>query len=75
SLLGVNVTGIFASLGLLGLVVGFGAQSLIGDIITGIFIIFEGQYNIGDIIILDGFRGTVKEIGIRTTRLWTRAAM
>ncbi|MEG2833005.1 MAG: mechanosensitive ion channel family protein [Ruthenibacterium sp.] len=69
SLLGVNVTGIFASLGLLGLVVGFGAQSLIGDIITGIFIIFEGQYNIGDIIILDGFRGTVKEIGIRTTRL------
>ncbi|MEG1322335.1 MAG: mechanosensitive ion channel family protein, partial [Ruthenibacterium sp.] len=42
---------------------------LIGDIITGIFIIFEGQYNIGDIIILDGFRGTVKEIGIRTTRL------
>lgn len=69
SLMGVNVTGIFASLGLLGLVVGFGAQSLIGDIITGVFIIFEGQYNIGDIIILDGFRGTVKEIGVRTTRL------
>lgn len=69
SLLGVNVTGIFASLGILSLVVGFGAQSLIEDIITGVFIIFEGQYNIGDIIILDNFRGTVRKIGVRTTTL------
>ncbi len=69
SLVGVNVTGIFASLGILSLVVGFGAQSLIEDIITGVFIIFEGQYNIGDIIILDNFRGTVRKIGVRTTTL------
>lgn len=67
SILGVNVTGIFASLGLLGLILGFGAQSLIEDIITGIFIIFEGQYNVGDIIVLDDFRGTVRRIGVRTT--------
>lgn len=67
SILGVNLTGIFASLGLVSLILGFGAQSLIEDAVTGIFIIFEGQYQIGDIIVLDGFRGVVKHIGIRTT--------
>ena len=67
SIVGVNMAGVFASLGILSLVVGFGAQSLIEDIITGIFIIFEGQYNIGDIIILDDFRGVVRKIGVRTT--------
>lgn len=67
TILGVNVTGIFASLGIVSLIIGFGAQSLIEDIITGIFIIFEGQYNVGDIIVLDDFRGTVRKIGVRTT--------
>jgi len=67
STVGVNLTGIFASLGVLSLIIGFGAQSLIEDAITGIFIIFEGQYHVGDIIVLDEFRGTVKSIGIRTT--------
>ena len=56
-----TVTGLIAG------VLKYGAQSLIEDIITGIFIIFEGQYNIGDIIILDDFRGTVRDIGVRTT--------
>lgn len=69
SILGVNVGAIFASLGIVGLVVGFGAQSLIEDIITGMFIIFEGQYSIGDIIVLDDFRGTVRRIGVRTTTI------
>ena len=67
SILGVNLTGIFASLGIVSLIIGFGAQSLIEDAVTGIFIIFEGQYQIGDVIVLDGFRGTVRRIGIRTT--------
>ena len=67
SILGVNTAAVLAGVGILGLILGFGAQSLIEDIITGIFIIFEGQYNIGDIIILDDFRGTVKDIGVRTT--------
>ena len=67
SILGVNLAGIFASLGIMSLIIGFGAQSLIEDAVTGIFIIFEGQYQVGDIIVLDGFRGTVKRIGIRTT--------
>ena len=69
SVVGVNLTGIFASLGILSLIIGFGAQSLIEDAITGIFIIFEGQYQVGDIIVLDGFRGIVKNIGIRTTTI------
>lgn len=69
NVLGVNLTGIFASLGLASLIIGFGAQSLIEDAITGIFIIFEGQYNVGDIIVLDEFRGVVRSIGIRTTTL------
>ena len=67
SILGVNTAAVLAGVGILGLILGFGAQSLIEDIITGIFIIFEGQYNIGDIIILDEFRGTVRDIGVRTT--------
>ena len=67
SVLGVNAVAVLAGIGILGLIVGFGAQSLIEDIITGSFIIFESQYNIGDIIILDDFRGVVRSIGVRTT--------
>ena len=64
-----NVAGIFASLGIASLIVGFGAQSLIEDMISGVFIIFEGQYHVGDIIVLDEFRGCVRNIGIRTTSI------
>ena len=67
SILGVNTSAVLAGVGIIGLILGFGAQSLIEDIITGIFIIFEGQYAIGDIIILDDFRGVVRRIGVRTT--------
>ena len=69
SILGVDLAAIFASLGILTLVIGFGAQSLIEDMVTGLFIILEGNYNIDDVIILDDFRGTVKKIGIRTTTI------
>ena len=69
SILGVNTTAVLAGVGIVGLVLGFGAQSLIEDIITGAFIIFEGQYNIGDIIVLDDFRGIVRDIGVRTTTI------
>lgn len=67
SLLGVNVGTIFAGVGIVALIVGFGAESLIADLVTGAFILFENQYNVGDIVELDGFRGTVDNIGIRTT--------
>ncbi len=66
SIIGVNVSTIFASVGIVALILGFGAESLVADMVTGVFILFENQYNVGDIIEVDGFRGTVREIGIRT---------
>ena len=69
SIIGVDLTAIFASLGVVSLIIGFGVQSLIEDCVTGIFIILEGQYNIGDVIVLDDFRGTVKKITMRTTTI------
>ena len=69
SVVGVDIGTIFASLGIMSLIIGFGVQSLIEDCVTGLFIIFEGIYNIGDIIVLDSFRGTVDKITLRTTTL------
>ena len=66
---GVDTSAILAGIGILGLVVGLGAQPLIADILAGLFIAFEGIFDVGDIIVYNGFRGTVKEIGIRTTQL------
>lgn len=68
-LVGVDVSTIIASVGIIALVVGFGAESLIADVITGMFMLFENQYNVGDIIEVNGFRGTIRSIGIRTTTL------
>lgn len=67
--LGVDTTALIASVGVLTLVVGLGAQPLIADIIAGIFIIFENEYNVGEIVSIDDFRGTVMEIGVRSTKL------
>ncbi|MBO4500618.1 MAG: mechanosensitive ion channel [Clostridia bacterium] len=69
SIIGVNVSTIVASVGILALVIGFSAESLIADMVTGAFMIFENQYNVGDIVEVDGFRGTVSNIGLRTTSL------
>ena len=67
--LGVNTTEILAGLGILGLILGLGVTSLIEDIVAGIFIIAEHLFDVGDIIVLDGFRGTVVSIGIRSTKI------
>ena len=66
---GVNTTAIWESVGVLTLIVGLGAQSLIADIIAGVFIIFENEYSVGEIVSIDDFRGTVSEIGIRATKV------
>ena len=66
---GVNPTAILAGAGILSLVIGLGAQPLIEDIIAGLFIIFENVFDVGDIIVIDDYRGTVQEIGIRTTKI------
>ena len=67
--LGVNTTELLAGLGILGLILGLGVTSLIEDIVAGIFIIAERLFDVGDIIVLDGFRGTVVSIGIRSTKI------
>ena len=69
SILGVDLSTIVTAVGILALVLGFGAESLIADLVTGTFMLFENQYNVGDIVEVNGFRGTVKEIGIRTTSI------
>ena len=69
STLGVNLTAILAGVGVLALIVGFGAQSLVEDLVTGVFLVFEDAFNVGDIIEADGFRGTVESIGVRATCL------
>ena len=69
SILGADVGTIVAGVGVIALIIGFGAESLIADLVTGIFMIFENQYNVGDYIEVDGFRGIVTEIGVRTTCL------
>ena len=67
SILGVNLSTLFASVGIMALIVGFGAESLIADMVTGLFMIFENEYDVGDIVEISGFRGTVTSIGVRTT--------
>ncbi len=66
---GVDTVTLVASAGVLTLIIGLGAQSLVADIVAGIFMVFEGEFQIGDIVIINGWRGTVQEIGIRTTKL------
>ena len=67
AVIGVNISTIFASIGILALIVGFAAESLIADIITGIFLVFEDEFNVGDIIEIGSFRGEVVSIGVRVT--------
>ena len=67
--LGIEIGPLIAAAGVVGLAVGFGAQTLVKDIITGLFIILEGQMTIGDIVEVAGHSGRVEAITIRTVRL------
>ena len=67
--LGVNIAPIIASAGILGLAIGFGAQSLVSDFLSGIFMIFEDQYGVGDEVDLGEAVGTVEAVTLRVTRL------
>ena len=73
STLDIDVKGLIAGAGIVGLAVGFGAQNLVRDIITGFFIIFEDQFSVGDYVRIGSAEGTVEEIGLRTTKIksWT----
>lgn len=66
---GVNVGPALAGLGILGLVVGLGAQKLINDIIAGFFIVFEHHFDVGDKVEVKGFKGEVIDIGLKTTKI------
>lgn len=69
SAMNIRVAGLLAGAGIVGLAVGFGAQSLVKDVITGFFIIFEDQFGVGDYIKITSTEGTVLEIGLRTTKI------
>ena len=68
-LLGVNIGPIVASAGIAGIAIGFGAQSLIRDFLTGVFMIFEDQYGVGDVVDTGQATGTVEDVGLRVTKL------
>ncbi|MNO15024.1 putative MscS family protein YkuT [compost metagenome] len=70
---GFQLAPLLAGAGVLGLAIGFGAQSLVKDVITGFFIILEDQFAVGDVIQTGSLKGTVEIIGLRSTRLvsWT----
>ena len=67
--LGVDTSTLLASLGLLSLAISLGAKDIVADILSGISIVFEGTYRVGDTVEISGFKGRVVEIGIRSTKL------
>lgn len=69
ALFGVDTKTLLASAGILSLVIGLGARTLVSDILAGLFIIFEGEFRVGDIVTIGDWRGTVQEIGVRTTKI------
>jgi len=69
STLGVDVTPLLAGAGIIGLAVGFGAQTLVQDLITGLFIVVEDSMSVGDFVEINGFMGTVEGFNLRTVRL------
>ncbi|MDP9822321.1 mechanosensitive ion channel family protein [Nocardioides massiliensis] len=66
---GINVAPIIASAGIVGIALGFGAQSLVSDFLAGIFMIVEDQYGVGDVVDLGDASGTVEAVSLRVTRL------
>ena len=67
---GMSPTVMMTSAGIVSVVIGIGANSLVGDVIAGIFLLMEGNVQVGDMITVDGFRGCVEELGIRVTRIY-----
>jgi small conductance mechanosensitive channel len=65
----INTSSIIATAGIGGLAIGFGAQSLVKDIITGFFILFEDQFAVGDYVTIGNYEGIVEELGVRVTKI------
>ena len=71
NILGVNVTGIAAGLGIAGIVLGLALQDVMKDVLAGLSIIFEEQFDVGDFVEINGFEGTVIDLGLKSTKLKT----
>lgn len=69
TIIGVPVASLIAGAGIAGVAIGLGAQGFINDIITGFFLIYERQLDVGDHVIIDSIEGTVDDIGLRTTKV------
>ncbi|MDQ4085128.1 MAG: mechanosensitive ion channel family protein [Actinomycetota bacterium] len=67
--LGYNIAPLLASAGILGLALGFGAQSLVADFLSGVFMILEDQYGVGDVVDVGDAVGDVEAVGLRVTRV------
>lgn len=67
SIFGLDATGLIAGAGIIGLAIGFGAQGLVSDVVTGFFILLERQIDVGDYVTASGLDGIVEEVGLRTT--------
>ena len=69
SAIGVNIGPLLAGAGVIGLAIGFGAQTLVRDIITGVFLLLDDAFRVGEYIVSGNYKGTVEEIGIRAVKL------
>jgi small conductance mechanosensitive channel len=73
--IGVNVTPVLAGAGIVGLAIGFGAQNLVKDLVSGFFLILENQIRVGDVAVINGTGGLVEAISFRTIVLRDEAAV
>ncbi len=69
AVVGIDVGPILASAGIVGVALGFGAQTLVKDFISGIFLILEDQYGVGDLVTIGSTHGVIDEVALRTTRI------
>ncbi|MFC4617181.1 mechanosensitive ion channel family protein [Camelliibacillus cellulosilyticus] len=69
SIIGLPIASLLAGAGIIGLAIGFGAQGLVSDVVTGFFILLERQIEVNEVVTIDGFSGVVEEVGLRTIQL------
>lgn len=69
SAVGVNIAPLLASAGIAGIAIGFGAQTIVRDFLSGVFMILENQYGVGDVVTVNGITGTVEDVGLRITTM------
>ncbi len=67
--LGLDITPLIASAGVAGIAIGFGAQTIVRDFLSGVFMILESQYGVGDVVTINTITGTVEDVGLRVTRI------